>query len=56
MKRGALERFKEFDLGDGITSVGLVAVFIGLHMYEPWTAYAVVGAVLTFFGLKLSGK
>lgn len=35
---------------------GLGLMGYGLHLYEPWVAFAVCGACLTAFGLFFGGE
>ena len=54
MKNGALEQFKDINLGDCLVLVGLIGMFYGLYQYQPWVAYVVIGSLLTYFGLRMS--
>ncbi len=54
MKNEALEQFKDINLGDCLVLAGLIGMFYGLYQCQPWMAYTVIGALLTYFGLRMS--
>jgi len=45
-----------WDFGDSLVVVGLIGLFYGLWNFQTWLAFAVVGALVFFIGLRVSKK